>query len=168
MILHVFNRSKREIHTFLTVDCSVYLPQVEQVSIYFLRDLVSGNKKSKCTGSAFVSDPALYIGVKNKEVRHITVPQYEGLALKDIAQVLNEFHPEVYEYLPDSMEIHKVNKDWICNVCASVIGDGFQAWVKRQVEARNQMYIDQKNTSIAMDEEIAAVYRASTKVSCKC
>ena len=103
----------------------------------------------------------------NNSVRHVTVPQYEGLALKDIAQVLNEFHPEVYEYLPDSMEIHKVSKEWICNVCASVIGSAFNQWVKAQCEARNLHYVEKKKMNITMDEEIAAAYRASTKVSCK-
>ena len=96
------------------------------------------------------------------------MPQYEGLALKDIAQVLNEFHPEVYEYLPDSQEIHKVSKEWICNVCASVIGHNFQEWVKGQVETRNKNFILKKKMMIEMDPEIEAAFRASTKVSCKC
>ena len=38
-------RSKRECYNFLAVDANVYLPAYEQVTIYFLKDLVSGVKK---------------------------------------------------------------------------------------------------------------------------
>ena len=40
-------------------------------------------------------------------MRHISVPQYEGLALKDISGFLNEGHEEVFDYMPDAQEIHK-------------------------------------------------------------
>ena len=35
-------KSKREIFNFLTMDVKAYLPTYETVSIYFLKDLVSG------------------------------------------------------------------------------------------------------------------------------
>ena len=38
-------RSKRECYNFLAVDANVYLPAYEQVTIYFLKDLISGTKK---------------------------------------------------------------------------------------------------------------------------
>ena len=40
-------KSKREVYTFLTVDVGAYLPAYETLTIYFLKDLVSGKKKSK-------------------------------------------------------------------------------------------------------------------------
>ena len=40
-------RSKREVYNFLAVDVGVYLPAYEQVSIYFLKDIVGGKKNSK-------------------------------------------------------------------------------------------------------------------------
>ena len=40
-------KSKREVFNFLTMDVKAYLPSYETVSIYFLKDLVSGKKKSK-------------------------------------------------------------------------------------------------------------------------
>ena len=51
---------------------------------------------------------------------------------------------------------------------AGVIGDGFADWVKLQIEVRNQQCIEQSNLMIAMDPEVAAVFKASTKLSCKC
>ena len=65
------------------------------------------------------------------------MPQYEGLALKDISMYLSQHYPELFDYMPDPQEIHKVGKEWICNVCASVIGQPFNHWVKQQIEARN-------------------------------
>ena len=38
-------RSKREIYTFLTVDCKAYLPHVGGVTIYFCKDLIASKKK---------------------------------------------------------------------------------------------------------------------------
>ena len=101
-------------------------------------------------------------------MRHCYVPQYDSLTLDKITEFLNEGHGHVLDYLPDAIEIHKVSKEWICNVCASVIGHNFQEWVKGQVETRNKNFILKKNMMIEMDPEIEAAFRASTKVSCKC
>jgi len=38
-------RSKREVYNFLTVDVGYYLPAYEQVSIYFLKDVVAAKKR---------------------------------------------------------------------------------------------------------------------------
>ena len=40
-------RSKNEVYTFLAVDADAYLPPTECVTIYFLKELVSGKKKCK-------------------------------------------------------------------------------------------------------------------------
>jgi len=41
-------QSKKECYNFLTVDVKAYLPAFETVTIYFLKDVISGRKKSKC------------------------------------------------------------------------------------------------------------------------
>ena len=38
-------KSKREIYHFLTIDVKAYLPSYENLTIYFLRDLVAGAKR---------------------------------------------------------------------------------------------------------------------------
>jgi hypothetical protein len=40
-------RSKAEIWKFVSIDCKAYLPAFNTVSVYFLRDLLQGKKKSK-------------------------------------------------------------------------------------------------------------------------
>lgn len=38
-------RSKREIYNFLATDVEIYLPPYDNVTIYFLKDLMRGKKK---------------------------------------------------------------------------------------------------------------------------
>ena len=38
-------KSKREIYLLLTVDAKAYLPPYETLTIYFLKDMISGVKK---------------------------------------------------------------------------------------------------------------------------
>ena len=45
--------SKREIYMFLTVDVHAYLPAYDTVTIYFLKDLISGAKKCKSHQSKY-------------------------------------------------------------------------------------------------------------------
>ena len=40
-------RSKKEVWTFLTIEVGAYLPPYENVTIYHLKDLISGSKKVK-------------------------------------------------------------------------------------------------------------------------
>ena len=42
-------RSKVEIGSFLVVGPKVYLPPMRNVTLYFLKAIVSGKKKRKCT-----------------------------------------------------------------------------------------------------------------------
>ena len=65
----------------------------DQVTIYFLKDQINGKKKR----------------IYGPDVRHITIPAYEGLALKDIAMFSNQ-HTQVNDYLPDSKEVMKMPK----------------------------------------------------------
>ena len=37
-------RSKREIYQFLTIDVKAYLPECDHVTIYFLKDMMTGKK----------------------------------------------------------------------------------------------------------------------------
>ena len=52
-------RSKREIYNFLATDVGIYLPPYDNVTIYFLKDLLRGRKKK----------------VRTTKVRTIHIPQ---------------------------------------------------------------------------------------------
>ena len=71
-------------------------------------------------------------------IRTIHIPQYDGLGVKEIRQFLDEKHPHVYEYLPEpNLELPKTPKQWLANVCQTVLKESFSNWVKDQVKARH-------------------------------
>ena len=74
-------RSKPECFSFLTVKVKAYLPSVDTVTVYFLRDLVSGKAKCKYW-SLFTNRFVFLLVVKCSEVKQIYCPQYEGLSIK--------------------------------------------------------------------------------------
>ena len=69
--------------------------------------------------------------------------------------------------MPDKGELHKVSREWICNVVATVLGTTFTNWVKEQIEARNEEVREKKDMNIELDEDVAAAFTASTSVTCK-
>ena len=40
-------KSKREIYHLLTVEAKKYLPHVDTITIYFLKDIINGQKRGK-------------------------------------------------------------------------------------------------------------------------
>ena len=94
--------------------------------------------------------------------------RYDGLGVKEIRQFLDDKHPEVYEYLPEpNLELPKTPKQWLCNVCSTVLKDSFTKWVKDQVKARHEKVMIKKDLGIQMDPEMAAIFKKSTAVSSK-
>ena len=108
------------------------------------------------------------LDIKGRDVRYIQIPQYDGLSIKDISNFLEDGHQHVFQYMPDAQEIHKVPKQWLCNIANSILKDQFSDWVKSQVELRNENVKSKKNMMIQMDPELAAAFAASSKVSRKC
>ena len=69
--------------------------------------------------------------------------------------------------MPDDIDLPKVPKQWIVNVCVAVLGDEFRAWVNHQVQERNAVMCEKKEMMISIDPEMAAKFAASTHVSRK-
>ena len=81
---------------------------------------------------------------------------------------MDDHHPEVYAYLPEpNLELPKVSKQWLGNVCATVLKERFSNWVKAQVEVRHEKVAIKKDVHIKMDQEVADIFKASTAVSSK-
>ena len=73
--------SKREAYDFLTIQGQVYLPEIEHVNIYFLKDLIAGRKQSmwflfNIPNFLFLSE------YKAHQVKVMRMPQYEHLTVK--------------------------------------------------------------------------------------
>ena len=70
-------RSKKECFKFLKHDCKTYLPEHHaSVTTYFLKDLVSGNKKRKKTWRRYY-----ILGINANEHLEIFCPQYENISV---------------------------------------------------------------------------------------
>ena len=71
-------------------------------------------------------------------MRHISVPHYENLTIDKIKAFSIGQNKDIEKYLPDKRELFKVSREWIANVCATVLGTAFTDWVKEQIEERNE------------------------------
>ena len=87
--------SKREIHQFLSVGAAIYLPKVQHVTIYFLKDIMSGYRK----GRSILHVINHLIGVSNKKVFNIYCPQYETLSLKKVFKFITDYS-DCFIYFP--------------------------------------------------------------------
>ena len=141
-------KSKREIWFFLTVDFKAYLPSYETVTIYHLKDLVSGKKKV----------------IKSTAIKHLQVPQYEGLQIKHLLEQA-KMSQEILDRLPCEKEIKKLPKQYIINIIYTIVGQQFAEWVKVIVDQRHQHIKDKRDLMIEVDPEIAAAFNASNAVS---
>ena len=84
----------------------------DNVTIYFLKDILA-RKKNK---------------IENNDVQTLHVPAYKNLSLEKIFDFVGD-RPKIMSYLPDDPDIRKVPKQWIVNVCTTVIGLPFREWV---------------------------------------
>ena len=97
--------------------------------------------------------------IRTTMIRTIHVPQYDGLGVKEIRQFLDENHPEVYDYLPHpDLELPKVPKQYLANVCATVLQEKFSNWVKYQQDRRHHYIGSKGDMFVAMDPEMAAIF----------
>ena len=87
------------------------------MTIWHLRDLASGTK--------------LYI--KADHVKHIAIPQYEGLTINDMMEYVTQ-KPVVERYLPVAKEVVKLPRQYLANIIYTVKGENFQTWVNQRVK----------------------------------
>ena len=134
---------------FLAVDNNVYLPPIDNVTIYFLKAIINTQKRH----------------LTNDQIQTIYVPGYDNLTIKHIGAFAMQ-QPNITDYLPDHPDLKKVPKQWIVNVCSAVIGAPFRAWVSEQIKERNELMKSKKNMMINIDSKMAQNFANSTHVSC--
>ena len=114
-----------------------------------------------------IYNPFVFPEVLSKEAKHISVPYYESLSLEKIQQFCQRHPSDINLYFPDRREIHKISREWICNIIATVLKNIFTDWVRSQIENRNEDMTLKKEMNIELDPDIAAAFNASTSVSRK-
>ena len=156
-------RSKREIYVFFTVDVKAYLCGCDCLTIYFLKDLLRGKRKCK---SANVDHP-FYADIKCDAVKYLYAPQYENLSIERILEQARK-NPVINDYLPEDRDMHKVPRQWLLNLAFTLLGEPFRAWVKDEIEHRNEEIAKKRDLLIEMEPEVAAAFHASVNISSKC
>ena len=158
-------RSKGEVYRFLTVDVRMALPAYDQVTIYFMKDLMAGNKKRKCHPPVLIS--VFSLDVLQRDIRTFVVPAYESLTLAKIWAFLGQF-AEVQEYYPDHRDRSYLPKAWVCDIAATVVGNPFEKWVDEQIQDRNIAVKKDQGVEVMMDRKVYEPFQNSTHVSRKC
>ena len=101
-----------------------------------------------------------------ENLKHLTVPQYEGLYIKHILEKIG-MKDNFRLYMPVIKEILRLPKQFIINVAYSIIGDPFKVWIMEMVTERNQKVTKEKDMLIAMDPAVFHAYQNSTAISRK-
>ena len=103
-----------QIYRFLTAEVHAYLSSFETMTIFHLRDLASGKRQI----------------IKCDAVKVFQVPHYEGLTIEDMLSFARPY-PNVLACLPiEQREIEKLPREYISNVCHTLIGQPFVQWVQ--------------------------------------
>ena len=98
--------------------------------------------------------------------KHLAVPQYESLYLKDILAKVGA-NTDLQRDMPIAKELSKCPKAWIINVAYTLIIDQFSDWIMEQVEARNRKVAVHKDLIFNIHPAEAAAWQSSSAVSCK-
>ena len=75
--------------------------------------------------------------IANGDVKHISVPYFENVALKHIkARFFSD--ERVRLFLPDGEDQTHLPRGWIHNVLNTVLGAEFSEWIKARLEERHK------------------------------
>jgi hypothetical protein len=114
--------SKAEVYRFLATEVGAYLPAYQVCTVFHVRDLAAGKRRL----------------ILAKEVKHINVPQFEGLSVEEMLKFAAAY-PEVVRTLPaEEREVAKLHRAYVANVIYTLVGQPFQQWIDAIMEARNR------------------------------
>ena len=142
-------RDKTEIYHKVSHDWGIYVPHVDQITTWHMRDLSTGIKKP----------------IRSHEIKHLHVPSYEHLALDDFLDYIKAY-PFVQMCLPDKeSETKKMGRQYLINVIYTRLGDKFKKWVDERVNERHSKIKDEGKKYIDLDPEMAKLFHSSKAVS---
>ena len=75
--------------------------------------------------------------------------------------------PAVMKFMPVEKEFKKLPKQWIVNVCFSVICEEFSDWVTKTTDENHEKHRKEHNMDIALAPKVYEAFIASTQVSSK-
>jgi hypothetical protein len=128
------------------VQAGAYLANYDTFTIYFLKQICSGEKKCNYLFTRSLTVEIISLVVPCENVRYVFVPQYKSLSIEKILERRKE-HAAVSYYLPDEVDFHRLSRQWVCNVFSTVAGSPFTDWVDKQIKNRDE-------EALKVDEQI--------------
>ena len=125
-------------------DGGAYLPHIDCVTVWFLRDLASGKKKM----------------IKDTEAKHLSVPcfEVEDLTIPEFLKFAADY-PFATMCLPDrKQELEKRPRKYLINVIYTKVGEPFRKWVDARVGERHEKVKEKEELYVELDPEIAKVF----------
>ena len=142
-------RAKAECYHQVGLVFGAYLPPIEHITSWHLRDLSTGVKKM----------------IKGADVKFLHVPMYDKLSVDEFLKYIDDY-PFVKMCLPDrENEVKKLGRQYIINVIYTRLGEKFSNWVNERVDQRHQTVKEEGNKFIELDPELAEIFKASKAVS---
>ena len=101
---------------------------------------------------------------KSDDIKYLACPHYEGLSIKNILEFASK-DARVPKYLPDDRDIDKVPRQWIVNICYTILGKPFADWVGESIAHRNQKVAEKQDLLLDLDPEILKAFHQSKNIS---
>ena len=99
--------SKREVYRFVVSEAGIYLPPYEAVTVFHIRDIVSGKRRA----------------IKQADVRVINVPFFEGLSIATMLDWAKSRVEKVMDVFPIvKREVDKLPRAYIANCISTLTG----------------------------------------------
>ena len=78
---------------------------------------------------------------------------YSGLAIADIFESFGGEEAFI-QHMPVFREAKRLKKEFIVNVCATILGDRFKKWVKERTQHRNEKVLKERNLLMKLDNDV--------------
>ena len=141
-------QSKSEFYNVLSTDGGLYLPPIQDATQGYLRSLMMGKKEC----------------LKSANVILIRVPHYKTLTIPKILEFART-KGDIDLYLPDYSYKKEPNREWLCNVINTLIGEEFRKFIKAKVMLRKNTLIQKSNLKITAKPEFISIFESSQSVS---
>ena len=101
------------------------------------------------------------LGIYNIDVKHISVPRYDTVAIKVVISTWFS-DPRVKQFLPDEEDWHRLPRGCVHNVLHTVLGLEYSDWIRKHLEERNEKLKKEANAEIMMDPRMYEAFMKST------
>ena len=142
-------RDKNECYNLVAHENGAYLPHIDCITMWFLRDLAARRKKI----------------IKGHEAKHLTVPHFEKLTIEEFLKFVSDY-PFATMCLPDrKQELDKLPRQYLINAIFTKVGEPFKTWVEERVGTRHNKVKEEGDKYVELDPEVYEVFKNSKAVS---